>query len=222
MSFPRARAARAFGLGLLVAVLVAACGTNPGPTTGPASPAASAPGMGSTVPGASAATAEGRLTAALGSLHAGYSFDTTVTVAGTVATRASGRWIGGASEFEVIAAGVSVTYRSVPPSAWIQQANGTWTKLDGPAPNADPLSALGKPSAIQVASEDASGATLSASYPASALGLDGSDAVQVRIVVAADGTLDVTYTGTTKAGDAAVETRLTPNASQAPITAPSG
>ena len=204
-------------------MLIAACGANNGPTT--AAPSSSVPSSvlpASAAPDASTAAAEAKLTTALGALQAGYTFQTTVTVAGTVATRASGRWTGGASEFEVIAAGVSLTYRSVPPSAWVQQANGAWTKLDGPAPNADPLSALGKPSTIQVVSEDASGVTLSASYPASALGLDGTDAVQVQIVVAADGSLDVTYTGTTKAGPASVETRLTANATQAPITAPGG
>ena len=131
LNLQRARAARAFGLGLLAAamlVAVSACGSSPSPTgAAPSSPAGSAVAPASAAPDPSVAAAEGKLAAALDALQAGYTFDTTVTVAGTVATRATGRWTGGASEFDVIAAGVSVTYRSVPPSAWIRQANGTWT-----------------------------------------------------------------------------------------------
>lgn len=214
------RAIRTSLVTLLIGAVLGACGSNPSPSVLPA-PSAAAPSQTATVdPGLAAAA--GRLTNALDGLQAGYTFATTVTVGDTVATRASGRWTGGASEFDLIAAGVAVTYRSVPPMAWVRQANGTWTKLDGPAPGADPLAALHAPSTLAILSDDAAGLKLSAGYPASALGLTGTDPVTVQLTVAADGSLDVAYTATTQTGSGSVQTRLSPSPGQQPILAPTG
>jgi hypothetical protein len=214
------RAIQASFLALLVGAVLGACGSTGVPTTGPAA-ATTGPSQVATVDPAIAAAA-GRLANALDGLKAGYTFTTTVTVRDTVATRATGRWTGGASEFDLIAAGVAVTYRSVPPTAWVRQADGTWTKLDGPAPGADPLAALRTPATLAILSDDAAGLKLSAGYPASALGLDGADNVTVQLTVAADGSLDVAYTATTGTGSGSVQTRMSPSPDQQPIVAPTG
>ena len=83
-----------------------------------------------------------RLQQTLTALGKGYAFDATVKVGGAVATEAKGRWVGGASQFVLTSSGRSVTYRSVPPDAWVQQGDGSWIATQGSVPSGDPLAAF--------------------------------------------------------------------------------
>ena len=221
----RRRAVRVHRLGLAAwlaaAVLLAACGapvgsaaptTAPTPGTGTASPAAPASGV--------ASDARIRLDAALATLADGYRFDTTVGVGGTVATAVTGRVRGGASAMVVTAAGTSVTYVSVPPKAWARQQGGAWTELDATIQGGNPLDALGAPTSVASVPGGADGMTLVATYPASRLGLTGSDPVRVTLVLAADGSLRATYTTPTAGGSADSTTAFSPDPDTSPIVAP--
>jgi len=191
----------------------------------PALPATStAPATVAATPTADAGreAALGRLSDALGALATGYRFDTTVTVGGTVATHAVGRWVAGTSEFDVTTGGATITYRTVPPDAWVRGVGGTWTKLDGAPPGADPLAALRVPSAAAVATDDpGSGVSLELRYPASAFGQTGDD-VAVTIQIAPDGAVDVRYEVTTGPATAQTSTRLVPDPGSTPLVAPTG
>ena len=183
---------------------------------------ASSPTAGPTADPAVAAAAL-RLGAVLDTLAAGYRFKTTVTVADTVATTATGRWTQGASEFEVTASGAAVTYRSVPPGAWVQQANGTWTKLDGTAPVNDPVATLRAPQGLVILSDTGSALELTASYPAAALGAAGEATAEVRLVIGSDSSLQLTFSTVVDAATGATGTassKLVPAPGQEPITAP--
>jgi hypothetical protein len=162
------------------------------------------------------------LAAAFGRLSAGYTFDSTVTVAGVVATSAQGRWTDGASEFVLTSGGASVTYRSVPPDAWVQQADGSWVKLDGPAPGGDPLGILADPLTVARVASDGNGTQLQATYPAADLLGTGDGVVTVALTIEGDGSLAVSYTSATTTGSATSSTTIHPSPSQKPITAPSG
>jgi hypothetical protein len=208
-----------------VVALVAGCS--------PAAPTASTPASAETTPAPSAtastpdaggAAALNRLVKALDALSAGYRFDTSVTVGGTVATRAAGRWAGGTSEFDVTSAGATITYRTVPPNAWVKGSGGTWTRLDGAPAGSDPLAALRVPADAVLTSGDpgASGAaSLQLRYPATAFGLTGDD-VAATMTITADGSIEVAYQVTMAGAAAETITRLVPDPTGKPLTAPGG
>ena len=210
----RTSGAALFGVGLLLALtgIVGACGSpvNPSEPTSGASPGG---------PGLLSGDAGGRLAGALGQLQNGYSFATTVRVGAQLATEADGHWIGGASEFTVTSNGVSITYRTLPPRSWVMQAGKGWVEVNGTVPSGSPLDALKSPIQTSVVSQTADTLELNASYPAAVLGLAGSAPVAVDLVVAADGSLTATYSAPT--GTATSTTTIKPDASQAPIIAPS-
>lgn len=167
--------------------------------------------------------ATARLTAALDGLSGGYTFATTVKVGGVVATQAKGRSIGGNAQFNITAKGVTVTYRSVPPNAWVRQANGKWTKLDGGSPVVDLVSTLRTPDEVAVVTDADGVLVLRAVYPAAALGAGKDGHAAVQLTLAANGSIRLVYTpvvdpatGTT--GEASAT--LTPSPDQQPITAP--
>jgi hypothetical protein len=139
-----------------------------------------------------------------------------------VATSAQGRWTDGASEFVLTSGGASVTYRSVPPDAWVQQADGSWVKLDGPAPGGDPLGILADPLTVARVASDGNGTQLQATYPAADLLGTGDGVVTVALTIEGDGSLAVSYTSATTTGSATSSTTIHPSPSQKPITAPSG
>ena len=60
---------------------------------------------------------------------------------------------------------------------------------------------------------------LLATYPPAVLGLSGTNAVDVNLVLATDGSLKATYAAAT--GGATSTTTITPDPGQAPIAAPS-
>ena len=159
------------------------------------------------------------LAAALDRLAAGYTFETTVEVAGKTATTASGRSIGGSSDFEVESGGATITYRSIPPRSWVKQAGKAWVTVDGTVPDGDPLDSLRSPTAVEAVDGDAD-VRVRATYPASAFGLTGDAPVSVSLTLNADGSIRATYRTTTAAGPASSDTTLTPAASLEPISAP--
>ena len=163
--------------------------------------------------------AAARLSADLSQLANGYSFTSTVKVGDQVATQANGRWVSGASEFTVTSSGVSITYRTLPPRSWVLQSGAGWVEVNGDVPSGNPLDALKTPGNVAVLSNTSSMLELTASYPASVLGLAGSGSVAVDLVLAPDGSLKASYAATV--GNATSTTTIMPDPSQAPIAAPS-
>ena len=215
-------------LTLVAAVVAAGCS---GPVVG--SPA-NLTGSASDSPGASQATAAAdsspagpsvnggaRLTAAFKTMAAAYQFDTTVSIAGQVATHAAGRWLKGRSEFVVESGGTALTYRSIPPRSWVYQDGTDWVELADKAPSGDPLEPLRHPSAVTIVAAGADALDLQATYPPKTLGVGGSTPIAVRISISVDGRTTATYTVDTTAGPATTVTVLVSGKGLAPITAPS-
>ena len=235
--------------GVVTAAVLAGCGAAPAPSPTPSTPAPS-PAPSSAAPGAtpsaSAATpgpsasaasspatpdpstslAAARLAGVLELLDQGYKFESTIVVGSATATRATGHWVGGTSEFDVTASGATVTYRSVPPNAWVRQGGQPWAKLDGAAPGGDPLGVLGSPESIKVDGEDAAGMHLTGKYPAAGLGAAVAGTVDVSMLIGPDGSLTVSFkTAFAGAGGGAdqvgtASTRLEPASGLVPFTAP--
>jgi len=207
------RAARVLLLGALAGAVALGCGPTASPT--PTAPSGSAPSAtasaGAPDPGAA------RLQQVLGSFGGGYAFDATVKVGGVVATEAKGRWIGGASEFVLTSGGRSVTYRSVPPNAWVQQGDGSWIATQGSVPSGDPLAAFTSPLSVQSAG---AATDLTATYAPATLGLTGTDPIAVTIHLGVDGSVTVTYATDTAAGPATSTTVITPPTASTLILAP--
>jgi hypothetical protein len=192
---------------------LAACQLGAGPT---------APGGGATA-GSTAVSgpSAGRLAAAIKGLAVGYTFDTTVSVGGQVATHVFGRAGGGASDFVVESKGVQITYRTIPPRSWVKQAGKDWVAVDSGVPDGDPLAALATPSSVTVIGDDPNALELRADYPPAALGLAGAKPVAVTLTLAPDGSVRATYSVPLGGGKATSVTTLTPAPGQEPIVAPS-
>ena len=159
----------------------------------------------------------GQLTEALSALRVGYTFETMLRVADQDAARLTGRWSAGSSEVAITSGGATVTYRLIPPHAWIQDDTGTWQEAETPAATGDPLVVLLAP--LSVTADEAG--HLVATYAASALGLPGADPVAVTISLGADGTIVARYEAQTVAGLSISETTLKSAPNQDPIVAPS-
>ena len=167
----------------------------------------------------STSPAHARLTSTLQALVPGYTFEATVTVAGGVATRATGRWVNGAGDFVIAAQDAELTYRTVPPRAWVHDDESGWIELDSGSPLGNPIDALLKPTSLETVGEQGGTLNLRGTYPAATLGLPG-DPVTVDLALRADGSVVATYRTPTPAGEAVSETRMTPAANLAPVTAP--
>lgn len=207
---------------LALTVVLAACGSSAttAPSAGAAGAASDAPPASAPASPTTTAPAD-RLAAAFAALGGGYTFDTTITVGSTVATKATGRSIGGGSEFVLESGGQSVTYRSVPPQAWVLKSGSDWVLVADTGPTADPLGQLAKPQGTTVTSDDPGALVVDATYPASALGLPGTDTVHVTLAVGADGSITATYSTQVSGGAATSTTVLRPSPGQQPIVAPS-
>ncbi len=160
------------------------------------------------------------LMAAFKKMAGGYQFDATVTVGGQTATHAAGRWLGGRSEFVVESGGTALTYRSIPPRAWVYQDGTGWVELADKAPSGDPLEPFRHPTGVTVASQDATALVLRAMYPPKTLGVAGSAAVAVQIAVEPDGRTTATYTVDSSGGPVTTTTILIASKG-APIPVPS-
>ena len=205
---------------LCLVLLVTACGPFlPPETQGPDSAASGAPA------GSAASTFAGtpgeRLAAALTALQPGYTFETTLRVGDQQAAHVAGRHVGQASELVIESGGTSVTYRIVPPTAWLMEAGSEWVEADGTIPSGDPLGPLLAPLDVQAVAGSSSQDTLEATYPGTALGLTGPDPVTVAISISPDGVVTARYETVVDAGPAVSETVLQPAPSQDPILEPS-
>ena len=106
---------------------------------------------------------------------------------GQVATRASGRWVSGGSEFVVTTNGTSITYRTLPPHSWVLRSPArAGVEVNGAVPSGSPLDVLKTPSQVTLTGQTGSTVDLTASYPAATLGLAGSGTVPVEITIATD------------------------------------
>ncbi|MBI3745127.1 MAG: hypothetical protein HY264_01105 [Chloroflexi bacterium] len=206
---------------LCLAVLLGACG--PAASSSPAASAtasAAAAQSPATTP-TSTVPARDRLAAALQALASGYTFDTLLSVGGKQAARVTGRRLGTASELTIDSGGVVVTYRIIPPQAWLRSASGEWAVASDPGSSADPLAPLLAPLDVTAESGSQGGDQLDATYPAAALGLGGTDPVKVRLDVAADGTVTVRYETQVGTQMGVSQTVLRAAPTQDPIVAPS-
>jgi hypothetical protein len=194
---------------LLVAVL-AACQ--------PAGPAGS-PNSSASAPAGETDSAQSRLTRTLQALIPGYTFEATVSLGGELATRAAGRWVNGSGEFDIEAQGATITYRTIPPQAWVYDDDAGWVELDSGSPLGNPIDALLKPTTLATVGGQGGGLDVRATYPAAALGLTG-EPLTVDLKLGADGTVVATYRIDTPNGAAVSETRMTPRSNLEPVAAP--
>lgn len=201
-------------MGVLVACLLAACGGSATPA--PSSPAIVASGAAASTAAVDAGAA---LSGAISKLNQGYTFATTVSAGGQVATQASGRWTANTSEFVVTSGGTAITYRTIPPRSWVLQPGQGWAEVNGSVPGGSPLDALKAPTQLSVAGQQGGTLELTATYPAAVLGLAGGASVPVALTIASDGTLTAAYDAPT--GGASSKTTISPNPGQGPIAAPS-
>lgn len=222
-----ARLARFAGSAAALLLLVAACGgttvTTPGASGSTASTGSSSATT-SAVPGASSGSsiaAGDRLAAAFAAMAAGYTFDSTITVTGTVATHATGRWVAGSSEFVIESGGIAITYRTIPPVAWVLKPGTDWVVVAGAVPGGDPLDALSKPVSTAISADGADGLSLVGRYTAADLGLTTSGSVPVSMLIAPDGSVTATYSADTTGGTSTSVVILRPAANPEPIVAPS-
>lgn len=200
----------------IIATAIAACGSTSSPASSTAaSVSPSAP------PTPDPSSPAGRLATALGTLANAYTFESSVTVAGKVATKASGQWVADTSQVTVSAAGRDATYRTVGAQAWVQQGDGSWVLADTPLPSGDPVSAFGTPIGVTEVGADANGRDLVATYPPAALGLTGDTPVSVKVHITPQGVVTLTYESTVTAGPATSTTTLKPAAGLQPFPVPS-
>ena len=197
--------------------MVAACGpAGQGPTTGPTAGATS-----TGVSPSSSVAAGARLAAALGTLEAGYTFDTTLSVGSVVAAHVTGRRLGTSSELAIESGGATVRYRIIPPTAWLQNDGGDWAVATDPGSSADPLAPLLAPTSVRATTTAGGPDQLEATYPPAALGLQGTDPVTVTVSIAADGTVTVRFQTTVANQAGTSETVFHAAPVQDPIVAPS-
>jgi hypothetical protein len=199
----------------VILVLGALAGCSPGPPAAAGAPgSASAPGPNQT----SAATTgpAAALSSAISAIQAAAEFETTVSVDGAVVLTSTGRSVANASSQSVTSEGRTVEYIHVPPSAWVRVDGGSWVLLTADEAPGSPLDVLASPDSVH--SLDASATSLTATYPAEALGLTG-DPITVSLEI--DGST-ITARYDTLVGDrsASSVTVMRPSTSTAPIVPP--
>lgn len=193
--------------GLCLATMLAGCGPLLPPTAAPSATSTAGPSL----------APAGQLTEALSALRVGYTFETTLQVAEQEAAHLTGRWSEGSSEVVITSGGATVTYRLIPPDAWIQDDTGSWQEAETPGATGDPLALLLAPLSVTTTGDG----HLVAAYAAAAFGLPGADPIAVTVSLGADGTIVARYEAQTDAGVSISETTLKPAPKQDPIVAPS-
>ena len=151
----------------------------------------------------------------------GYTYTATITVGSATVSTAKGRSVGGSSEFVLTSGGKSVSYRAIPPKAWVQQAGGGWVVVSGKVPTGSPIAGLTSPTTAAVVSDGADGLVVDAAYPPAALGLKGDKPVRVRLTIAGDGSVTATFQTAVGTDPAASTSVFAPAPGLTPITAPS-
>ena len=209
------------GGAILVVVSLAACAAAGQLTGTPSGSASASPPASAAVSIVASSTPvppppDERLATALAPLAEANAFDSTVTVDGAVAVTSTGRSVAGATQLTVTTSGKTVDYVQIPPRAWARESGGAWVLVAVTEAPGSPLAVLAAPSTL--AADPSGGATLLATYPASALGLEG-DPVSVTIVIGEA----VTFRYESEAGGHVTvsETTIRPATNLEPITAPS-
>jgi hypothetical protein len=178
-----ARGWRRFGGAILFVLLAAGCSS--AGSTG--TPVASGTPAATVAPLATrSVAADAQFAAALAPLRASSAFETSVEVDGATVVSATGRAVGHASRSTVTTAGRTVEYIEVPPKAWARSSAGSWVLVAVTQASIAPLDALARPLGLEVVAPPTGAAfAFRATYPASALGLEG-DALTVSVTVAGD------------------------------------
>ncbi len=204
------------GGAILVVCSLAACAGAGQPSASAAVASSPSPSVSiAALPSVAPIPAAEQLAAALAPLLEASAFESSVTVDGQVAVTSSGRSVGGATELTVTTSGTVVDYVQIPPRAWARESGGLWVLVAEAEAPGSPLTVLAAPTTLLV--DPTGAATLVATYPAVALGLEG-DAVTVTITLGAA----VTFRYQGEAGGHATvsETIIHPAANREPITAP--
>ncbi len=182
--------------------------TAPVPTTAPVAPPPT------TLPPPDGATV---LAQSLDALAPGYHFAITATRDGQVALTTEGDQIGLAARQTVTSQGITVDYIVLPEGTWKGEA-GAWEELEEPLPPVDPLAVLRTPSTVAVVAHTAELTTLTATYPAAALGVPGDQPITVAFELT--GTTMRSFSYTTPDGTATSRTDISPLVDTTPITSP--
>jgi len=155
------------------------------------------------------------LAAAVASLGTRYAFRSDITTAAGDQVAVVGTRVDDASMFSIEAGGATVDVIVVAGAVWIRQdGSDEWLPSDD-APATDPLQPLAAPLAL---SWDATDPTrLNATYASTALGLGGTENVDVQIVPTAE-----TLTFESNSGTTHLLTTLHPAPDAAPIQPPVG
>ena len=154
----------------------------------------------------------------LDALAPGYHFVITATVNGQVALTTEGDQIGLSSRQTVTSQGVAVNYIVLPEGTW-KGEGGVWDELEVPAPAVDPLAVFRSPTGVTVVAHTAELTTLSATYPAAAVGVPGDQPVGVTIELTGTTLRSLSYI--TPDGTGASRTDISPLVDTTPITSPS-
>jgi hypothetical protein len=193
---------------LAMAVVLGACS--------PASPVAPSASPSPTAMPTISADARAMLDAALAPLSTSAEFESTVTVDGKEVTALVGRTVGDNTSLSVATSGRTVDYVRVPPKAWAREPNASWLLVDASQAPDSPMAALAAPLTLEVG--PGTPTTLTATYPAAALGLTGGPAT-VTITLLESGVM-FQYQQTTGGRTVASETTLRPATDTSPIVAP--
>ena len=212
-----------FGGAILFLSLVAGCGATGNSPAGAASgsagpvvsraPTSAASGASSV----SASPAATLLAQALKPLQTASSYETTVKIGGVVAVSATGRTAGTATKSTVTTGGRSIDYIEIPPKAWARDGTAAWVVIAAAQAPTAPLDVLAAPLTLRTADGVTTGDTFTATYPATALGLEG-DPLTVTITIEGD-TVTFRYAATAAGRETESTTTIRP-APADPITAP--
>ena len=192
--------------------------TTQAPTTVAASAAATAP-TASTAPTAAPIDGGALLQAALAKVGPGYHFTTTVTVDGAVILTADGDRVGTGSRLTVTQNAASIKYVITADGTWVQPDGGDWQKLDTPAATSDPITALGAPTGVTVASNHGATMNLTVTVPSASLGLTG-DPVALTVSLSGDALSGVLYQTTVNSKPATVQAKVGAVVDSTPVVAP--
>lgn len=201
----------------LIILTAAACAGGAGATASPTDTIESAPPTFSPSPTPIPLPPAEMLAAALGPLEAAAEFEMTVSVDGEAVVTSVGRSLGGATQLTVTRGGTVVEYIQIPPNAWAREAGGAWTLVAEAETPGNPLSVLASPATLDRPLAGSPN-TLTATYPAAVLGLEG-DPVTVEIQID-EASVTFTYETVAAGHPTTSATRIGPTTQLDPIVAP--
>ncbi len=157
---------------------------------------------------------------ALFGLSAGYHFTSLVVVNGAQTLLADGDRIGADTRLNLASNGVIVSYIVTASGSYALPEGGEWELLDVAPATADPIAALGAPTAVGVLSDDGTTVRLRVTVPALALGVGADGSADVDVVLTSGVVTEVDYSAPVDGGVATVATTIGPVVDATPIVAP--